>query len=258
MKKISAVLLTFSLLVLISSASPIFGLLTDTLTISSTGNVYLPRWSDDFDMMDPRWNWAYSQGTGFLRIGTVDGYSVAEIGITDASTRFGYSDGSLFLVDRPAVGDTEIVAIEVRARFTDDNGITTPGQGSRGIGFWDAAMPEPQNIAWFFSLSPESIPQYAGWWAWVRINGVDVLKQDLIGVVDMLQWHVYRIELLESETRFLVDGNLVASCSGRPTNLQGWSNWIDNYVYTTTGLNYLDVTQDQTLYMDYARMIDLV
>lgn len=211
-------------------------------------------WVDEFESMNPRWEWNYQVGTGYHRLATIDGYSVAEIGITIESTQWSYSDCSLHHTMSISEGDTVIV--EMRLRCTDDNGITTPGQGSRGWGIWDGTQ-WGDNVAWFWSASPESDPMFAGFLAGVKRDGTIHLLQQLS--IDMQEWHVYRIEILSSGTMFLVDGVEVASTSYKPRNFSRLELWIDNYrIYFVGGQlvkGYLDVEQDQKMYIDWVKVL---
>jgi len=210
-------------------------------------------WVDEFESMNPRWEWDYQAGTGYHFPATIDGYSVAEAGITDGSTSLSYSDCSLHSF--VSLSDTDTVIAEMRLRCTDDNGITVPGQGSRGWGFWDGTE-WGNNIAWFWSASPESDPMFTGFLAGVRRDGVFYLLQQIS--IDMREWHTYRIEILSSGTKFLVDRVEVAFTSYKPRNLNKLDLWIDNYrIYFVNGelrKEYLNVGQNEKMYIDWVKM----
>jgi hypothetical protein len=211
-------------------------------------------WLDDFISYNERWGWGYNAGTGYKFPTTVEGYSVCESGITAESTSSEYSDCDLHTFF--SISETDEFIVEMRLRTTDDNGITGVGQGSRGWGFWDGSM-IGVNLAWFGSASPESDPYFAGFHAMVKRDNVFVLHED-ISYIDIRQWHVYRIDLLESGTEFRVDGVLVASTSIRPRTLNQINLWIDNFVFQFVDgelqTGYLDVNQDQKMYIDWVRL----
>lgn len=210
-----------------------------------------PVWTDEFESRHPRWVWAYNRDTGYKTLTEGAGApSAVEIGITAEATSERYSDCSLH---QKRASYTSGV-LEMRLRTSDDNGISGPGQGTRGWGFWDGDT-AGGNAAWFWSASPESDSRLAGFRALVVRDGEFLLNQEL--EVDMREWHVYRIEMSTGKTRFLVDGVVVASVNARPENKHRAELWIDNYAITLTGSGYtseyLDVEQDQQMYVDWVR-----
>jgi hypothetical protein len=211
-----------------------------------------PVWSDEFAAKEARWAWSYKKGTGYKKLVQLeDAPAAVEIGITSASTSSSYSDCSLH--ESKPKHMTGI--LEMRLRTSDDNGITQPGQGTRGWGFWDGAA----DAAWFWSASPESDPQLTGFRAQVARNGVLYLNQPL--AIDMRQWHVYRVELLGHGVNFYVDGVLVAVTNERPSAKQRPEFWIDNYriILGETGFTkqFLKVAQDQKMFIDWVRFYQL-
>ena len=126
---------------------------------------------------------------------------------------------------------------------------------ARGWGFWDGVH-GGSNLAWFWSASPESDSSFTGFQAAVKRDG-DIQFQQWLSI-DMREWHIYRIELSSSGTSFFVDGVEVGSTPARPRILHKLDIWIDNYrVYLVGGelqLEYLDVGQDQLMYIDWVKM----
>jgi hypothetical protein len=214
-----------------------------------------PVWTDEFTTLNPRWDWDYSEGTGYKQLTTIDDVSVVEIGITDQSSSSSYSDCSLHETSYQYTN----AAFEARLRCTDDNGINQPGQGTKGWGFWNYENPPSIDSAWFWSASPESEASVTGFQAMVA-RGSIIVFQESLPEVDMREWHIYRVELLPTGTRFLVDGEEVAFTSHRPDRPQRIEMWIDNYyvqvVDSTIQLGYLDVEQDQRMYIDWVSYYD--
>jgi PKD repeat protein len=214
-------------------------------------------WRDDFTSYDPRWDWGYNAGTGYKTLGTVGGRSVCEGGITDASTSDEYSDCSLhhFLT----VGNDEPISAEMRMRYTDRNGLAVgdQGKGTRGCGWWDGSE-WGDNVAWFVAFSPGNDESLVGYKCQVRVGGAWILNEDISGIVDMTEWHVYRIDLLSDGTRFYVDDELVASTPYRPQQIDKIEAWVDNaYVYYDNGnlaRGLFDLDIDQKMYIDWVKL----
>ncbi|HEX9028196.1 MAG TPA: hypothetical protein VF823_03400 [Anaerolineales bacterium] len=224
-------------------------------------------WLDDFTTQDPRWDWVYHSGSGYHILQTLTGgITTAELGITTATTHTAYSDSSLHETS-PTITNG---VVAIRLRTNDDNGLTIPGAGTRGWGFFngkpDPNHPELPEAAWFWSASPESDATLRGFKAQVIRGGLVVFNQDLYTTtlkIDMTQWHTYRVELSDSGTAFFVDGSRVAATSQRPNSLQRIEFWEDNYAvqlaqpgpgFTTS---FLTVSQNQKLWVDWASFTDL-
>lgn len=207
-----------------------------------------PVWLDEFISQTSRWEWSYISGTGFRRLTTINGSSVVEFGITNRSTSSAYSDCSL----HESSTTHSQGYLEMRLRTTDDNGISQSGQGTRGWGFWDANM-QNQSAAWFFSASPESDSSLRGLQTQVVKNSQVVFSTKLSSI-DMREWHVYGVELLQDGSKFYVDDIEVASSAQRPNTNQRVEIWLDNYRVTFTNgipqLGYLQVHQDEKIYLD--------
>jgi len=72
------------------------------------------------------------------------------------------------------------------------------------------------------------------------------------------KWHIYRVELLPTVTRFFVDGDEVAATPKRPSKLQRFEIWVDNYrVQMIDGklspVGHLNMQQDQRIYIDWVK-----
>ena len=148
----------------------------------------------------------------------------------------------------------------MRLRCTDDNGLGHSGKGTRGWGFWNYSDPSNADVAWFWSASEESHPSLVGLQAMVALDSSTVFQQ-LLPDIDMTEWHIYRVEFFSTGTRFLVDGNEVASTPYYPGKPQRIEIWIDNYIVQIQGgdvvpIGYLDVSQDQKMYIDWVRYYD--
>jgi hypothetical protein len=206
-------------------------------------------WFDDFTSQNNRWDWEYIRDAGYHRITTFESLSVAELGVTSLASDIQYSDSSLHEKNFSYTYGV----LEMRIKTTDNNGLTDSGKGTRGWGFWDANTNFQQaNVAWFWSASPESTEFLRGFRAQVFRNGTMYLNQEITGV-DMRQWHTYRIEMFPSGTRFLIDGNLIASSSYMPMNNQRTEIWLDNYKINLPTYTYLKFNQDEKLYLDWIR-----
>ena len=213
-------------------------------------------WSDEFTYMDSRWDWNYNSGTGYKQLTTIDGVSVVEIGITGQSSSSSYSDCSLH---ETSYQHTYGI-FEARLRCTDDNGFNQSGHGTRGWGFWNFNDPTKADAAWFWSASPESDTSVVGFQVMVIRDSTIVFQKSLPGI-DMREWHIYRVELLCTGTRFLVDGNEVATTSQCPDKLQRIEMWIDNYCIQVIDnqlqpAGYLNVQNDQMMYIDWVKYYD--
>lgn len=203
-------------------------------------------WIDGFSSQNTRWSWGYYSGTGYhICPTTIDGYVCVENGITDASSPSEYSDSPLYVIQ--SFSGTDILIVEGRFRFTDDNGITDSGKGTRGFGFWKL---DQSNIAWFWSASPESTEEYRGLRAVVSRDGTVYLNQPISGV-DIKEWHIYKIVISSTGTKFWIDGELVAESSYRPNAMDQFMMWIDNY--RIPQFNYLNLNIDEKMYIDWVK-----
>ncbi len=203
-------------------------------------------WSDDFNEKNKRWEWDYNSGTGYKYLNSdFEGNTVLAAGISKLSDSLSYSDCSLYTYLKP---DDE-VTVEARMKFSDNNGFGDAGRGSRGFGFWDGAG---HNVAWFFGLSPESLSEGQGFKAVVRNDGEKPLIKNI--QIDLRDWHIYRIDLLNNRTRFLIDDIKIAEFAQRPRNLNKLSIWLDNYgVKSDTTRFYLGLKTDQKIWVDWVK-----
>jgi hypothetical protein len=214
-------------------------------------------WLDDFTSYNARWNWAYNAGTGYKTLGTIDSYSVCEGGVTDASTSDEYSDCSLhhFLT----VDNDEPVSAEMRMRYTDSNGLAVGdhGKGTRGCGWWDGSA-WGDNVAWFVAFSPGNDESLVGYKCQVRVGGTWVLNEDISDVVDMTEWHIYRVDMTSDGTFFYVDDELVASTPYRPQAIVKLEAWVDNAYFYYDNDNFVrgcfDLSIDQKMYIDWVKL----
>jgi hypothetical protein len=204
-----------------------------------------PLWQDEFDSYGPRWAWRYSAGTGFKIIR--DG--ILEAGVTDQSNRRVYSDCSLH-EDKLS---WEEGIVEMRLRYCAED----VKAGSLGWGFW-TGKPWPMEVvtaAWFVSLSPPSDPELVGFRAMVIRNGVYLLSQPLS--VNLKDWHVYRVEMTSTGTRFFIDGKQVAACQKSPGGKHRVEVWVDNLcVRKEEGRlqrSQVDVPEEQKVDVDWVR-----
>jgi hypothetical protein len=208
-------------------------------------------WTDEFTTRNSRWEWSYNAGTGYKRLTTVDGVSVVEAGITSGSSSSSYSDCSLHETSHRYT----YAVFEARLRCTDND-----GQGTRGWGFWHWEEDNPLRVsaAWFWDASPESDASVVGFQVMVARDAT-IVFQKLLPEIDIREWHVYRVELLPTGTRFFVDSSEVAfAFNQRPNRLQRIEMWTDNYrVQVTNGkvqpAGYLNVQQDQKMYIDWVK-----
>jgi hypothetical protein len=209
-----------------------------------------PAWTDEFTGTNSRWDWAYQAGTGFHRLIDRAELSLVEIRITQQSNSWSYSDCSLHETSHPYRSGT----LEMRLKLSDDNGLTDDGKGTRGWGFWDGDVnPTTTDTVWFWSASPESAFIFTGLKAQMMINGQIILNQD-ISNVDMRDWHTYRIDIdaQDAETRFYIDGELVASTKRITDVYLRTEIWIDNYfINSNLTVGYLNLTRDETMLIDW-------
>jgi uncharacterized cupin superfamily protein len=204
-------------------------------------------WLDDFTDENARWDWAFYRGTGYHLLTTVDGYSVVENGITEASNALAYSDCTLGYLQPISASDN--VTVEIRAKFSHS---MTQGaaKGSQGTGLWDGTQ---SNFAMFFDCSNESMEGFTGLRALVTSGGTVYANEFLGDTYSPTDWHVYGLELNSSGTFMFVDGAFVVSTTYRPilTPLCQLTMWVDNAAYTWGTTTYLDVTENQRMYVDY-------
>jgi hypothetical protein len=205
-------------------------------------------WQDDFVSMNSRWSWSYRAGTGYHRLATVDGCSVAESGITAASTAYAYSDCSLHYM--MTIASDDYVIMETRAKFSHSlmDGVS---KGSQGCIIWNGAV---SNAFGFFVCSPESTSEMSGFRVALTRDGVFYINKYIGDTYNPTDWHVYRIEVDNAGTKFYIDDNLVAQTSQKSRIQSGGrlDFWVDNAAYQASGARYyLDVTLTQTVYMDY-------
>jgi hypothetical protein len=205
-------------------------------------------WFDDFISDTERWNWGYNAGTGYKTITTIEGYSVVEGGVRDSSVSSQYSDCSLY--SNLLVGNSEIVSVEIRMRYTDT------AKGTKGCGWWDGSN-IGDNVAWFCYFSSESDASMRGLRCQVRRAGLWYLNQAIN--VDITQWHVYQIDLLRNGSFFYIDGQLMASSPFRPdgiSRLEG--GWVDNgYLYISGnayGRGNLDLDVNEKMFIDWVSL----
>lgn len=206
-------------------------------------------WTDEFTTFNSRWDWNYNGGTGYKQLTEIDDVSVVEIGITDRSSSSSYSDCSLH--EKSYQHDSGI--FEARLRYVGDNKF-----GTMGWGFWNYADPENADAAWFWNASPEG--DASGFQAMVAYESA-IQFQEHLPEIDLQQWHIYRVELLPTGTRFLVDGNEVAFTSLRPSKPQRIEIWVDNYLVQVIDgklqpVGYLAMQQNQRIYIDWVRYYD--
>jgi len=202
-------------------------------------------WSDEFTSLTTRWE-NYNEGTAYKRFTTIDGFSVVEIGITDQSSSSSYSDCSLH--EKSYQYDSGV--FEVRLRYSGDNEF-----GTMGWGFWNYENPQDIEAAWFWNATTGGVA--SGFQAMVAYNSA-IQFQKHLPEIDIQEWHIYRVDLLPTGTRFFVDGNEVAFTSLRPSKPQRFEMWVDNYrVRVIDGkldaFGYLDMDQDQRIYIDWVR-----
>lgn len=204
-------------------------------------------WLDDFTDEKAHWDWAFYRGTGYHSLTTVDGYSVVENGITEASNALAYSDCTLGYLQPISASDN--VTVEIRAKFSHS---MTQGaaKGSQGAGLWDGTQ---SNFAMFFDCSNESMEGFTGFRALVTSGGTVYANEFLGDTYSPADWHVYGLKLNSSGTFMFVDGAFVVSATYRPilTPLCQLTMWVDNAAYAWGTTTYLDVTENQRVYVDY-------
>ena len=203
-------------------------------------------WNDEFTDYNPRWEWNYNKGTGYKQLTAIDGASVVEIGITDQSSSSGYSDCSLHETNYQHHNGV----FEARLRYAGDHKF-----GTIGWGFWNYEDGATVECAWFFDSSTGG--NASGFQAMVCSDSA-IKFQKHLPEIDIQKWHIYRLELLPTSTRFFVDGDEVAVTSKRPSKLQRSEIWIDNYRLQVIdgkirSAGHLNMQQDQRIYIDWVR-----
>ncbi len=220
-------------------------------------------WTDQFTSQNSRWEWSYHTGTGYhslINLINTEDNSAVEIGVTQNSNSSTYSDCSLHENNY-----THTYGIlEMKLRCTDDNGTISggiSGKGTRGWGFWHVETEQLNrlNVAWFWSASSESNPLLQGFQAMVVENGTFHLLKPV--AIDMKEWHIYRVELSPSGTKFFVDNQEVASTPHRPATSQRIEIWIDNMGLNLSGSSIqksnLNLDRDQKMYIDWVKFYNL-
>ncbi|MCC6642876.1 MAG: family 16 glycosylhydrolase [Deltaproteobacteria bacterium] len=222
----------------------------------------IPVIDDSFDPPAPEaglrsvWDW-WTHGTGRH---AVNG-GVAEFTVTRESHAGEYSDAEINDYRRGYERGFPWkpgVRLELRARASDDNGVSAPGgRGTRGFGFWNLGTggdgaPNGMTNAWFISVSPETFGGFGLFAATVFDRGRVALFQPLS--VDLRRWHDYGIVWTPRGVTFSVDRRPVATTSASPGDALGFVAWIDNYRLSITAngieTSFLDLDRDQTLFVD--------
>jgi hypothetical protein len=112
--------------------------------------------------------------------------------------------------------------LEVRLRCSDDNKLESDiGGGSRGWGFYGKS-----ERLWFSSSSPDSDPQYVGFWASCQTEGGPLRGVPIS--VDIDEWHTYTIIWEPDNATFLVDGEIVAVFDNPPSYLMKVDIFLTN------------------------------
>ena len=203
-------------------------------------------WNDGFTNHNSRWDWNYNKGTGYKRLTTIDGASVVEIGITDQSSSSSYSDCSLHEKSYQYHNGV----FEARLRYAGDRKF-----GTMGWGFWNYEDSARAEAVWFWGSTTGG--KASGFQAMVAHDSA-IMFQKHLPRIDIHKWHIYRVELLPTGTRFLVDGAEVASTPKRPSKLQRVEIWVDNYRVQMMDskvlpAGHLNVRQDQRIYVDWVK-----
>jgi len=203
-------------------------------------------WNDEFTDYNPRWEWDYNKGTGYKRLTAIDGASVVEIGITDKSSSSEYSDCSLHETNYQYHNGV----FEARLRYAGDSKF-----GTIGWGFWNYEDAPKAECAWFWDSSTGG--SASGFQAMVCSDSA-IKFQKHLPEIDIQKWHIYRVELLPTGTRFFVDGDEIAATSERPSKLQRAEIWVDNYRVKVidgkiSAAGHLNIQQDQRTYVDWVR-----
>lgn len=218
---------------------------------------------DDFESMSPYWGYRRDNFAGFEHEGSV---LRLWVGPTEALY---YSNAEL--------SDGEFDNLPwVRKTFEAKVRLSGLHYGSAGWGFWnhtmvfDSCMP-----IWFIHLRSRGPYMLQGFFAQVRnhlypiklyggfmslLSAITRMAGGRLGVVihsgkpsmqslDLTQWHVYRVEWLEREVRFYVDGELAARLPGEGCRWKARADlWIDNAVFgynrRDAGRVYRHLTQE--------------
>ena len=209
----------------------------------------LALWSDEFSTMQSRWDWAYGMGSGYRQLVDLSGTPAVEIGITDASTSSAYSDCSLHETEYGI--DSGI--IEMRLRYEGSDGF-----GTMGWGVWNYVNPSAVEAAWFYDGSSDG--GITGFQAMMLADSAMAFQQHL-PAIDPSDWHVYRVELSASGTRFFVDDHLVAFTPATLALAQRIEIWVDNYHVEISGnvlvaAGFFDVAQTERIFVDWVRFYD--
>ena len=216
------------------------------INISSSLNEGKAKWIDEFEIKHSRWDWNYNSGTGYKQlISDFGGLSVVECGITESSSSSSYSDCSLLTF----ISKGEELSYETRLKFSNNNGKNDLGRGTKGFGFWDGIG---DSFAWFISYSPESGLDPVGFLAQCRSSGKEIKSKKI--VLDLTDWHNYRIDLETDLITFTIDGTEVASFPISMQNLKKCSIWVDNYqINKDHSREYLEVKMDEKLWIDWVK-----
>ena len=241
--------LVIFILILLLPITVVADITIHSIIYSGYGSICDPEeavWADEFTNRNSRWDWNYNEGTAYKQLTTIDGFSVVEIGITSQSSSSSYSDCSLH--ERSYYIYNGV--FEARVRYVGDHQF-----GTLGWGVWNYENPQDAEAAWFWDSSTGGIA--SGFQAMVAYNGA-IQFQEYLPDIDIEQWHVYRVELSPTGTRFFVDDNEVASTSRRPSKPQRFEIWVDNYRIEIVGGNlqpvgYLDLQGNHKIYIDWAR-----
>ena len=203
-------------------------------------------WEDEFTSRNSRWDWGYDEGAGYKQLTTINGFSLVEIGITDRASSSSYSDCSLH--EKYYHYNTGV--FEMRLRYTGNNEF-----GTLGWGVWNYENPQAAEAAWFWSSTTGGVA--VGFQAMVAYGGI-IRFQEHLPEINIQEWHTYRVDLLPTGTRFLVDGNEVAFTPLRPNKSQRFEIWVDNYRMKVTNgrlepIGYLYMNQDNRIYIDWVK-----
>ncbi len=171
------------------------------------------RLRDDFTDENPYWHWwTGGTGTGYVK----DGY--AFLNITPGAKEWASFAALMDPVEK--IGYPWLyVGMEIRLRCSEDNGLRNgKGGGYRVWGLGDGyPQPIPNNGLIFESFSPQSHPDFVGFWARAILNNTLTLSIPID--TDITDWHTYTILWKPANASFIVDGEAITTQEAPKTPL---------------------------------------
>ncbi|MFZ0388878.1 MAG: FlgD immunoglobulin-like domain containing protein [Calditrichia bacterium] len=207
------------------------------------------------------WHW-HNDGPSTPMPQVKDGYSYFSLVDADKNYR-PYCDAAIWDGWPDHAGPWHYCEVTLRAKC-----ITPHQYGSRGWGLWFTEdPPKVQKNAWFMQLLDD--PDLTGIDSWkaetakgrylANNHFTDLTVEP--HVIDIMQWHTYKIVWQPDLVEMFVDGNSVfRSTIDIPDQPMALHIWADNIVYQhidpdTIKLNWRGWTGQNDFYLDYARVL---